>query len=297
MVEQSSIQKTTQKAKQSFDYLKQAAGKTSAVVSEKAKQGFNYSKQAAGKTSAVVSEKAKQAFNSAKNNQKVQQNLDSLKQAASKTSAIATERTKKAVDSAKKIDKQRLKQGFTDLKHLAHQQSKELLDRNNPPQFRITVASIGLFIIWLFLISNHLTLGGIIAGVIAAILTAWLSSNHLTFIDHLKFSVAMPMHIARYLAVFFVALIKANFDMARRILSPKLPIDPVVVLVDTKLKSPLGKLLLANSITLTPGTLTVDVLDDKLQIHWVDGSQGTDLVHATQAISESFERHLREIIE
>ncbi len=239
-----------------------------------------------------------------KNSQKLKQGFDHLKKAASKTSAIATEKAKQALDSAKKIDKQKLKQGLGNLKQFTAQQSvvakqkaKQLLDRNNPPQFRITVASIGLFVIWLLLISNRLSVSGLIAGLIASILTAWLSSNHLKFIDHLKFSVAMPIHIARYLGVFMVALFKANIDMARRILSPKLPINPEVVLIETKLKSPLGKLLLANSITLTPGTLTIDVLEDKLQIHWVDGSQGTDLIHATQAISESFERHLREIIE
>jgi multicomponent Na+:H+ antiporter subunit E len=94
-----------------------------------------------------------------------------------------------------------------------------------------------------------------------------------------------------------IALLRANIDMARRVLSPRLPINPALVEVQTQLKSPLGQLILANSITLTPGTLTVDVVGDHLQVHWVDSTYGVDLKHATHAIAESFERHLREFIE
>ncbi|MEK8019066.1 MAG: Na+/H+ antiporter subunit E, partial [Candidatus Parabeggiatoa sp.] len=61
--------------------------------------------------------------------------------------------------------------------------------------------------------------------------------------------------------------------------------------------SSLGKLMLANSITLTPGTLTVDVVENRLQVHWVDSTPGEDLESATRAIADSFERHLREFLE
>jgi len=81
--------------------------------------------------------------------------------------------------------------------------------------------------------------------------------------------------------------------MARRILTPSLPLNPEVVEVKTELQSDLGRLLLANSITLTPGTLTVDVKDDRLLVHWVDCRPGTDLEQATQAIAAGFERHIK----
>jgi multicomponent Na+:H+ antiporter subunit E len=92
---------------------------------------------------------------------------------------------------------------------------------------------------------------------------------------------------------FFVALTVANFDVARRVLAPSLPIRPAVVEVHTELRSALGRMLLANSITLTPGTLTIDVHGDRLLVHWIDCAPGTDLAAATAAIAAGFERHIK----
>lgn len=62
-----------------------------------------------------------------------------------------------------------------------------------------------------------------------------------------------------YLAVFIWECIKANFDVAYRVIHPDLPIRPATVRFRTNLKSDLGITFLANSITLTPGTTTVDI--------------------------------------
>jgi multicomponent Na+:H+ antiporter subunit E len=75
-------------------------------------------------------------------------------------------------------------------------------------------------------------------------------------------------------------------------LSPSLPIRPAMVEVRTALKSPLGKMLLANTITLTPGTLTVDVIDDRLLIHWVYCPEGMNTAQATEQIAARFEKYL-----
>jgi multicomponent Na+:H+ antiporter subunit E len=55
-------------------------------------------------------------------------------------------------------------------------------------------------------------------------------------------------------------------------------------------------LWLANSITLTPGTLTVDVKGQTLQVHWIDVAPGADLVHATREIAEKFENVLKGMV-
>jgi multicomponent Na+:H+ antiporter subunit E len=165
-----------------------------------------------------------------------------------------------------------------------------------PQHRRFVIATLCLFIIWLLLVGT-INLSEILVGLIVAAFTAWLSSQHLAFLDNLKLNWATPWHVLRYLKVFGMALLYANLDMARRVLSPQLPINPALVEVQTQLKSPLGKLILANSITLTPGTLTVDIVGDHLQVHWVDSTPGIDLEHATHAIAESFERHLREFLE
>ena len=54
----------------------------------------------------------------------------------------------------------------------------------------------------------------------------------------------------------------------------------------------LGRLILANSITLTPGTLSVDILGDTILIHWIDCPPGVDIEQATAAIVGSFEHHI-----
>ena len=118
----------------------------------------------------------------------------------------------------------------------------------------------------------------------------------------LKFPVQMVPALLGYLRTFLVALVRANFDLARRVVDPALPISPVLVEVETALQSSLGRVILANSITLTPGTLTVDIQQQRLLIHWIDdrglieeGQHSADdqRQQATKAIADQFERHLR----
>ncbi|SEH04158.1 Na+/H+ antiporter subunit E [Candidatus Venteria ishoeyi] len=145
--------------------------------------------------------------------------------------------------------------------------------------------------IWL-LLTGSLAWDELLAGLFASMLTAWIAQKHLMILDDIRWSVSMPFYLAQFLAQFCFALLLANLDMARRILSPSLPINPALVEVETRLQSPLGKLMLANSITLTPGTLTVDIEAQHLLVHWVDSSSGTDLPHATAIIARRFEHSL-----
>lgn len=97
-----------------------------------------------------------------------------------------------------------------------------------------------------------------------------------------------------YLFYLFIAIIKANFDVARRIVQPVIPLNPGIVTVRTKLGTPLGRTVLANSITLTPGTLSVDIKGDLLYVHWIDVSS-SDLGEATEEIVAGFEKYLEVI--
>jgi multicomponent Na+:H+ antiporter subunit E len=146
-------------------------------------------------------------------------------------------------------------------------------------------------LLWLLLAGSLETQELIAAGVAGVIVTA-VAGSRLSIFTGVRFSVAAPVHLVRYLIHFFGALVRANLDMAKRVLNPSLPIRPAVVEVQTGLESSLGKLLLANSITLTPGTLSVDLRDDRILVHWVDCPPGTDLAGATRAIAQSFERHI-----
>jgi multicomponent Na+:H+ antiporter subunit E len=78
------------------------------------------------------------------------------------------------------------------------------------------------------------------------------------------------------------------------VITPSLPINPGIVEVKTKLKSNMGRMILANSITLTPGTLTIDIKDDTLYIHWID-VKTEDVNEATEQIVRKFEKYLEKI--
>jgi multicomponent Na+:H+ antiporter subunit E len=161
---------------------------------------------------------------------------------------------------------------------------------------RFWLAAGGVYVIWLLLVMSLDPIEWA-AGLVVAVVTALLAAPHLEILDGIKLTPALPWHVLRYLAVFLRALIASNIDMARRVASPSLPIRPGMVEVSIQLQSPLGRLLLANSITLTPGTLSVDVIEDRIQVHWIDITPGADMIAATRAISQQFETHLREFLE
>ena len=81
-----------------------------------------------------------------------------------------------------------------------------------------------------------------------------------------------PLRWARflvYLPVFVWKMILANLQIAAVVVDPRLPVRPSLIRYRTGLKSGEGKLALTSSVTLTPGTLTVDVRDQDIYIHCV----------------------------
>lgn len=99
-----------------------------------------------------------------------------------------------------------------------------------------------------------------------------------------------------YLAVFIWSCIKANFDVAYRVLHPRMPIKPGIVKVRTTLKSDFARMLLANSITMTPGTLTVDIIGDDYYIHWIY-IRSRDPETYTRMITGVFEKYIKNFAE
>lgn len=101
-----------------------------------------------------------------------------------------------------------------------------------------------------------------------------------------------------YLLVLIWECFKANLDVAYRVAHPGLPIRPGIVKVTTKLRSHSGLTFLANSITLTPGTLSVDIDEARgvLYVHWINVRR-LDPEGATALIVDRFERILTRIFE
>ena len=154
------------------------------------------------------------------------------------------------------------------------------------------IGMIALFIVWIMLAgtsNQELIFGGI-----TVILLVIIFSKKMTVLEDIKLNPKSIIFMIIYFFVFLWELIKANFDVAKRVISPKLPINPGIVKVKTKLKSPIGRAFLANSITLTPGTLTVEMKDDYFYIHWIDVTSD-DIEGATKSIVSSFEKYLEVI--
>jgi len=166
------------------------------------------------------------------------------------------------------------------------------VDDTRPALQHYLVVYLSLCLLWL-LLAEKIDWAEIMVGALTALVVTIASAPYIGLFSGLHLTPAAPWHLLRYLGYFFVALIGANLDMARRILSPSLPIRPALVEIKTGLTSSLGRMLLANSITLTPGTLSVDIEDDRILVHWVDCPPGTDLEAATQRIADGFERHIR----
>jgi multicomponent Na+:H+ antiporter subunit E len=149
------------------------------------------------------------------------------------------------------------------------------------------------FGIWLALVGTlawpELLMGAVLAAVAAALGWPYFTRTGIT-----KLNLKKLLFLILYIPVFFWEMIKANFDVAYRVLHPRMPIKPGVVMIKTGLESDSGKLALANSITLTPGTLTMDVRDDVLLIHWIN-VKSPDTEQATRIIGKRFERFLKEI--
>ena len=145
---------------------------------------------------------------------------------------------------------------------------------------------------WLLLVGSF-DRQELVAGLLVAAAVAALTVGRQPVFAGIRLTPMAPLAFVSYLGALLLALLRANLDMARRVLTPSLPIRPAMVRINTSLRSDLGRLVLANSITLTPGTLSVDVEDDVLLVHWVDCPPDADIAAVTQTIAGGFERHLR----
>ncbi|HDO19181.1 MAG TPA: cation:proton antiporter [Thermoplasmatales archaeon] len=111
----------------------------------------------------------------------------------------------------------------------------------------------------------------IIFGIMLSAIVGYVSrkifvKNNYRMLNPIRWFIAL----AYLVGPFFIAMAKANFDVAYRVITGK--IKPGIVKISPNLKTDLGITMLANSITLTPGTLTVDI-DNKtneLYIHWIN---------------------------
>ncbi|MCD4690426.1 Na+/H+ antiporter subunit E [bacterium] len=150
-----------------------------------------------------------------------------------------------------------------------------------------------LFGTWLVLTSS-LQWQELVAGaVISVVLAVYLGKTY-AGLGIPPLSLKRIGYFIAYLAVLFVEVVRANLEVAWIVLQPKLPIRPGIVAVKTDLTQDIAKTILANSITLTPGTFTLDIIDDTLLIHWIV-VRSDDSEEAARLISGRFEKYLKAV--
>jgi len=136
----------------------------------------------------------------------------------------------------------------------------------------------------------------IITGIVLSFIVAFIANKVL--FQKRTYRMLNPLRWVIFLVYligpFFWAMAKANIDVAYRVITGK--INPGIVKISPGLKTDLGITLLADSITLTPGTLSVDI-DEKnndLYVHWINV---TTLKPTTHHICANFPQWIRRIAE
>jgi multicomponent Na+:H+ antiporter subunit E len=161
---------------------------------------------------------------------------------------------------------------------------------------QIILFLLGL-LVWILLTwpldSQHLIVGIVVCG-----LVSYMTGDMFVKRPHILKHISRYIWFLYYVPLFIRECIKANIDVAYRVAHPDLPINPGIVKVKTTLKSDTALTFLANSITLTPGTMTVDIDPENgfLYIHWID-VKDKDIQKATELIVKKFEDVLRRIFE
>ncbi|MFC1461834.1 Na+/H+ antiporter subunit E [Verrucomicrobiota bacterium] len=159
---------------------------------------------------------------------------------------------------------------------------------------------IGMFVL-LFLVWVLLTCSFHVQDIAAGLIVALLATLVMREMSVRKIPLwIVPVRLF-WLIVYSVVLayyiIKANFDVAYRVLHPAMPISPGIVKVRTSLKTASAITALSNSITLTPGTLTVSATNDgTLYVHWIN-VKTSDIEEATKCIVSRFEWFIKRIFE
>ena len=154
---------------------------------------------------------------------------------------------------------------------------------------------IVMFLFWLLLTLN-VTVWNIAAGVVASLIVTIFLNRYSLKVTKKVFQIQRYFWALLYLFIFLWECLKANLDVAYRVLHPGLPIKPGIVKAKSNLTSDIAKVFLANSITMTPGTITVDIVDDNFFIHWIYVHSKDPEVY-THKILGRFEKFLKRIFE
>lgn len=129
-----------------------------------------------------------------------------------------------------------------------------------------TLTALVMFCFWI-LLSGHFSILMLSLGAASSLLVAYLSHDLFWGGKDLKKGIGVVARFVKYLPWLFWQIVVANVYLVYLTLHPKMPIEPDIIKFKTDLKSDLGVVLLANSITLTPGTVTIDGNYTEFAVH------------------------------
>ncbi len=147
--------------------------------------------------------------------------------------------------------------------------------QNYPPMRQSISLLVFLFAVWL-LLSGYFEALLLILGLVSCTFVVWIAKRQ-DVVDHEGHPVNLrPIRWILYSVWLIGEIVKSNIDVAKRVWNPRLPISPTLVKVPADFDE-LQQVIYANSITLTPGTVSIDLTDNTITVHALTREGATTL--------------------
>ena len=147
-----------------------------------------------------------------------------------------------------------------------------------------------LVVVWLA-VSSAFAVESVLPGALISAALAAFFARRFDIWGGIRVSPGRVYHFLLYTGVFLRELVHANIAMMRYVYAPRIEIEPGIVTVKTRLKSPIARLALANSISLTPGSLVLDLEGDEMLVHCLD-MRGADPNEVARGLTRGIEEPL-----
>lgn len=146
----------------------------------------------------------------------------------------------------------------------------------------MTYGVILMYIVFWIILCENTSIETIVIGCILCLGITLLNKKFLSSKDDKQgYFLSKMGYWVEYVCTLIKEIFIANFNVAKVVLSPNINISPGVVSFETKLKSKFCRTVLANSITLTPGTITVTMEDNVITVHYLQEEYADGLVDST----------------
>ena len=140
---------------------------------------------------------------------------------------------------------------------------------------RIIIAAVLMFLFW-FVLSGHTELWLLLLGLASVGLTIFLSSR-MNIMDREGHPFHLTLRLLHYFLFLGKEIVISNLGVVKRILLPGRTISPQIIQFPHNKKTDLGKVIYANSITLTPGTVTMELTENKIKVHTLSNDSADKL--------------------